>query len=271
MFNFKTGSIFSRNTDVNPQDAEPEKGVQVLAVWGSPGSGKTTVAVKLAKHLADKRKNVLLLLCDMTAPMLPCVCQPSDLEYEKSLGSILAATHVTDTLVRQNCVTHKKISYLTLIGMLKGENVFTYPPYNAELATELIEHLRDVAPYVIIDCGSAIATDILSAVALMEADSVLRLVNCDLKSISYLSSQLPLLKDNKWDADKQYKVASNIKTNEASEHVEQVLGNVVFKIPHSDELENQALAGDLFRDLALKDSRGFRKEIEKISKEVFGV
>jgi MinD-like ATPase involved in chromosome partitioning or flagellar assembly len=271
MFNFKTGSIFSRNTGDEPQNAEPEKNVQVLAVWGSPASGKTTVSVKLTKYLADKKKNVALLLCDMTVPMLPCVCPPSDLECEKSLGSILAATHVTDTLIKQNCITHKKISYLTLIGMLKGENVFTYPPYNAELATELINHLRDVAPYVIIDCGSTIATDILSAVALMEADSVLRLVNCDLKSISYLSSQLPLLKDNKWDADKQYKVASNVKTNEASENIEQVLGNVVFKIPHSDELENQALAGDLFRELALKDSRGFRKEIEKISKEVFGI
>ena len=77
-----------------------------------------------------------------------------------------------------------------------------------------------MAPYVIIDCGSYIANDILSAIALMESDAVLRLVNCDLKSISYLSSQLPLLRDNKWDADKQYKIASNIKPNEASEHVE---------------------------------------------------
>ena len=136
---------------------------------------------------------------------------------------------------------------------------------------ELIDHLRNIAPYIIIDRGSTIATDILSAVSLMEADSVLRLVNCDLKSISYLSSQLPLLKDNKWDADKQYKVASNIKPQEASEHIEQVLGSVVFKIPHSAELESQSLAGDLFRDLALKESRGFRKEIEKISREVFGV
>lgn len=271
MLNFMKGSIFSRNTDGEAQAAESEKDVQVLAVWGSPSSGKTTVSVKLAKHLADKKRNVVLLLCDMTAPMLPCICPPSDLEWERSLGSILAATHVTDTLIKQNCITHKKISYLTLIGMLKGENVFTYPPYNAELATELLDHLRDIAPYVIIDCSSYIANDILSAVALMEADSVLRLVNCDLKSISYLSSQLPLLKDNKWDADKQYKVASNVKTNQASEHIEQVLGNVVFKIPHSDELENQALAGDLFRDLVLKDSRGFRKEIEKISKEVFGI
>ncbi len=268
MFNFKTGSIFPRSSASEPQGAEQEKGVQVLAVWGSPGSGKTTVSIKLAKYLADKHKNVLLLLCDMTAPMLPCICPPSDLECEKSLGSILAATHVTDSLIQQNCVTHKKISYLTMIGMLKGENVFTYPQYNAELATELIEHLRDIAPYVVIDCGSYIANDILSAVALMEADSVLRLVNCDLKSVSYLSSQLPLLKDKKWDADKQYKAASNIKTNEASENIGQVLGSVAFKIPHSGELENQALAGDLFRDLALKDSRGFRKEIQKISKEI---
>lgn len=271
MLNFLKGSIFSRNTGKQPESPEAEKDVQVLAVWGSPGSGKTTVSVKLAKHLADKRRNVALLLCDMTAPTLPCVCPPSDLECEKSLGSILAATHVTDTLIKQNCVTHKRYRHLLLIGMLKGENVFTYPPYTADLAVELIDHLRNIAPYVIIDCGSTIATDILSAVALMEADSVLRLVNCDLKSISYLSSQLPLLRDNKWDADKQYKVASNVKPRQASEHIEQVLGSVVFKIPHSDELEDQALVGDLFRDLALGDSRGFRREIEKISQEVFGV
>ena len=271
MLNFMKGSLFSRNTGNNSEVLEQEKDIQMLAVWGSPGSGKTTVSAKLAKHLADKRRNVALLLCDMTTPMLPFISPPSHLECEKSLGSILAATHITDTLIRQNCVTHKNMSHLLLIGMQKGENVFTYPHYNPELAAELNDHLRNIAPYIIIDCGSTIATDILSAVALMEADSVLRLVNCDLKSISYLSSQLPLLQDNKWDADKQYKVASNIKPQQASEHIEQVLGSVVFKIPHSAELESQYLSGDLFRDLALKESRSFRKEIEKISKEVFGI
>ncbi|WP_033165236.1 AAA family ATPase [Clostridium sp. KNHs205] len=270
MLNFMKGSLFSRDKkEVLPE--EPEQDVQVLAVWGSPGSGKTTVSVRLAKYLAEHKKNVALLLCDMTAPMLPCICPPGDLECERSLGSILAATHVSDLLIEQNCVTHKKMGNLTMIGMLKGENVFTYPPYSQELAAELINHLRDIAPYIIIDCGSYIAHDILSAVSLLEADSVLRLVNCDLKSISYLSSQLPLLKDQKWDADKQYKVASNVRSNQAGEHIEQVLGNVVFQLPHSEELENLALCGNLFGELSLKDSRGFRKEIEKIAKEVFGV
>jgi len=50
-----------------------------------------------------------------------------------------------------------------------------------------------------------------------------------------------------------------------------VLGGVAFKIPHSGELEQQALAGDLFKELELKDSRGFRKQIESISKEVFSI
>lgn len=272
MINFKTGSIFSRfSKDEIKNEEVYETDNQILAVWGSPSSGKTTVSVKLAKYLADKKKNVLLMMCDMTAPPLPCICSPSEIECEKSLGSILAATHVTESLIKHNAVLHKKNKYISMLGMLKGENVFTYPPYTAKQATELIECLRSIAPYIIIDCGSSIATDVLSAVSLMESDAVLRLVNCDLKSISYLSSQLPLLADQKWDADKQYKVASNIKRYEASENISQLLNGVIFNLEHSEELENQFLSGDLFRDLSLKDSKAFRKEIEKISMEVFGV
>jgi len=270
MLNFKKGGIFSRGG--SESDIEPEGIAEggVLAVWGSPGSGKTTVAVKIATHLAAGRNNVVLLLCDMTAPMLPCVCPTSELECERSLGSVLAAAHVSENLVKHNCVTHKRLSYLTMLGMLKGENEYTYPPYCETQARELIECLRELAPYVVIDCGSYIANDILSAVALLEADSVLRLANCDLKSVSYLSSQLPLLRDNKWDADKQYKTASNLRPNQAGEHIGQVLGSVAFKLPYSPELESQYLAGNLLADLSMKDSRGFRKEIEKICREVFG-
>ena len=266
--NFKKGGIFSRNN--SPDDAPEAKDEGgVLAVWGSPGSGKTTVAVKIAKYLADKKNNTALLLCDMTAPMLPCVCPPSELECERSLGSVLAAAHVSENLVKHNCVTHKRLSYLTMLGMLKGENEYTYPPYAETQARELIDCLREIAPYVVIDCGSYIANDILSAIALMEADAVLRLANCDLKSVSYLSSQLPLLRDSKWDADKQYKTASNLRPDQAGDHIGQVLGSVAFQLPHSPELEAQYLAGTLLSDLSMKDSRPFRKEIERICGEVF--
>lgn len=162
--------------------------------------------------------------------------------------------------------THKSPSTRTTLV----DHAADYPPYNEVQARELIDCLREIAPYVVIDCGSYIANDILSAVALMEADSVLRLANADLKSISYLSSQLPLLRDAKWDTDKQYKTASNVKSQQAGDHMSQALGTVAFTLPHSAELEGQYLAGNLLADLSMKDSRVFRKEIEKIAREVFG-
>lgn len=96
--NFKRSSLFQRNMVQEEEETwEPEGGV--LAVWGSPSSGKTVVSVKLAEYLAKKKKNVLLIFADMTAPPLPCVCAASDLEGERSLGSILAAAHVTENLI----------------------------------------------------------------------------------------------------------------------------------------------------------------------------
>ena len=226
---------------------------------------------KAGRLSCRKKEKCAVNFCghDHTAPALH-LCSRG-LGRRKVSGSILAATHVTENLIKKNCMFYRKNDYLSMVGMLKGENVFTYPPYDRTQAAELIEQAREVVPFVIIDCGSTIASDVLSAVALMEADTVLRLINCDLKSISYLSSQLPLLRDNKWDADKQLKVASNVKQQEASSHMEQVLGSVSFQIPHSREVETQYPEGDMLAELGLKESRAFRKEIEKISKEVFGV
>ena len=100
--NFLKGSLFRRNTE--PEELEPmeESGGGILAVWGSPGCGKTVTAVKIAKHLAAQKKNTVLLLCDMTAPMMPCICPPSELEVDKSLGSIFAAQHISVNLIKHN-------------------------------------------------------------------------------------------------------------------------------------------------------------------------
>ena len=64
---------FHRSTEPEEVEIIEESGGGVLAVWGSPGCGKTVTAVKIAKHLASQKKNVALLLCDMTAPMMPCI------------------------------------------------------------------------------------------------------------------------------------------------------------------------------------------------------
>ena len=75
--NFRKASIFQRDTE-KPEEQNDSGGM--LAVWGSPGSGKTVTAVKIAKMLSARKKNVILLLCDMAAPMLPCICPADALE-----------------------------------------------------------------------------------------------------------------------------------------------------------------------------------------------
>ena len=155
--NFLKGSLFRRNTE--PEELEPmeESGGGILAVWGSPGCGKTVTAVKIAKHLAAQKKNTVLLLCDMTAPMMPCICPPSELEVDKSLGSIFAAQHISVNLIKHNLTTLKRLPHLTMLGLRKKENEYTYAPCTKQQAEELIRGLREIVPYVVIDCSSYIA------------------------------------------------------------------------------------------------------------------
>ena len=107
--NFLKGSLFRRNTELEDLEPMEESGGGILAVWGSPGCGKTVTAVKIAKHLATQKKNTVLLLCDMTAPMMPCICAPSELEVDKSLGSIFAAQHISVNLIMEGCGSLRRI------------------------------------------------------------------------------------------------------------------------------------------------------------------
>ena len=51
----------------------------MLAIVGSPGSGKTTLAVKLAAEIAKKKKNVVVVCSDPFVPSVPFLL-PMDTE-----------------------------------------------------------------------------------------------------------------------------------------------------------------------------------------------
>ena len=93
--NFRKASIFQRDTE-KPEEQNDSGGM--LAVWGSPGSGKTITAVKIAKMLSARKKNVILLRCDMAAPMLP-LSLIHILAMATSLSSFGALTPRSTTLI----------------------------------------------------------------------------------------------------------------------------------------------------------------------------
>ena len=88
---------------------------QMLAVWGSPGGGKTVTAVKLALELSKRKKNVVLVFTDVTAPTLPAVVSEKKLP-DVSVGELLAAPGMTQDQVLKTCVPCENYPYISFLG-----------------------------------------------------------------------------------------------------------------------------------------------------------
>ena len=181
---------------------------QMLAVWGNPGGGKTVTAVKLALELSKRKKNVVLVFTDVTAPTLPAVVSEKKLP-DVSVGELLAAPGMTQEQVLKTCVPCEKNPYISFLGYKAGENVFTHAEYSKEKAVDMLVLLRHIADYVIVDCTSLLTGNVLATTALEVADDVLRVCSCDLKAISYFSSYLSLVADRKFKPEQHIKVLSN--------------------------------------------------------------
>jgi MinD-like ATPase involved in chromosome partitioning or flagellar assembly len=239
---------------------------KVIAIWGSPDSGKTSLSVKLANLLSQGKKDVALVFCDPNTPMLPVILPQLDVG-EKSLGKILSAPEITQDIILSNCVTMKKNGYLTFMGYRKGENSLNYPNYVNDKAVDLIIQLRHLADYIILDCVSYFTTDILSSVALEMADSVITLGGCRLKDLSCFASLLPILQNNKYNQDRHIRVLSNHRKNDPIAEYKEMYRNIMFELPNVPELEQQFAEGDILESLATAEGRDYENTIKLIAKE----
>lgn len=257
---------FKKNIFKKEQQAKEEKtslNTKMLAVWGSTASGKTIISVKIAKLLASKKKNVCLVLCDTTLPILPCLT--NEFENKCSIGSILSSTNISETLIKKNLTTLKKSDFLAVLGLLKNENEYTYADFSEEQILEMYSILKNIFDYVIVDCSSYISSNLLSVLALKEANNILKIANQHTKSISYFLSQEQLLKSNNIDIDNSVKLLNNYKNS-----VVEIFKNCDYKFSYVLELEKQFEEKRLLENLSgSKESLIFSKELEKMCKELF--
>ena len=228
---------------------------QMLAVWGSPGAGKTVTAVKLAAELAKRKKNVVLVFTDLTAPPLPAVAAEGKLPEEQVL---------------KTCVPCEKHPYISFLGYKAGENVFTYAEYSKEKAVDMLVLLRHIADYVIVDCTSVLTGNVLATAALEVADDVLRVCGCDLKAISYFASYLPLIEDRKFKPEQHIRVLSNTRPYQGGMEYENSFGGVKYRLPYLPIVEEQAATLKLLEPLAGKEAKSYEPVIAAIAAEVFG-
>lgn len=244
------------------------KGKQILAVWGSPSSGKTITSIKIARELSLSSKNVVVVFCDTVCPTLPTVLKTKK-PIEGSMGEVLTAPNVTQELILKNSTCPDKNPNISFLGYKAGENVFTYAEYAKERAVDMLVLLRHIADYVVVDCASSLTDSILSTAAIEVADTVLRLGNCDLKGVSYFMSSLPLIADRRFKPEKHIRVLSNVKPGQAAGGYENAYGGVSYRLPHISALEEQFNTFALLERLPGKEAKAYEDIISKITVEVF--
>lgn len=231
---------------------------KVISVWGSPGSGKTTFSVKFANEIA-KEKSVIVVFSDTLCPVIPTILDNAD--NKKSLGKILSSAQVTKDVILKNCIPVNK--NLGVIGYAEYENIFTYPQFTREKVVDLIDCLKDLADYIIIDLSSNFTTDLLSTTGLEISDKVIRMTSSRLKDICYFNSHLPLLSDIKFKTNKHIKVISNFKSYDAIDELKEVY-KIQATFDYSEEIREQGLCNELFSSLSSKEENKLKSNLSQI-------
>lgn len=224
---------------------------KIIAVWGSPESGKTTFATKLAKTIYENyQSTVLVLYADNTTPTLPVIFPNYKKDFLYSVGVALSKTDITQESVINQIVTVKGKQNFGFLGFIDSENKYTYPKFDDEKVRALFVVLSTLADYVIIDCTSTLDNKI-SEMAIKEADEVIRLATPDLKSQSFYSSQLSLYSDPLYKLEKHIQ-GINVPNEELYMPIDERkshLHDVSFILPYCRQIKQQMLDGCLLEGI----------------------
>lgn len=243
---------------------------KILAVMGSPGSGKTTTAVKLAAALAKQKKNVIIVFCDPFTPVMPVLLSPNAI-HDTSLGELLTAPGLTQENILNACVPVPDSDYISLLGYRSGESLMQYPKITRDKAVELFVFLRYLADYIILDCATVFEAEPASFVGIEIADQVLRLGTANLKGISYYQTHAPMLEDSRFDKGRFQNAIGCLKVGQDWETVSGQYGGVDHVLPYVGELEQQDNERMLFQPLSAPESFPYRAEISRVVDHLFGL
>lgn len=238
----------------------------VISICGTPASGKTTLAVKLAKYMSEQKQNVILISADFETPTLPYVISPNNIKSENSLGKLLGTSPITKLSISKNLISIKDNAYLSILSYVKGDNENKYNPFTKNEIDMLFYNLSLFDAFIIVDCSSNLNHNLLSLEALRHSDIIFNTLTCDYKAISFLNSNYNNLPNN-INKDKIYYVASNttpLSLITSTALPKKANYKINFEIKYTPEILSQFYQGDYFLNFISKNSRSYNDVLMEI-------
>lgn len=244
---------------------------KVIAVYGSPHSGKGAVSLALAASLAAKKKEVIVISGDRVTPMLKVYAPNSEIPQNLSIGGLLMDSDMTEKAVTSRIVIHPKSNYLGFMGMASLENITTYPPrFIEERVTALFGFLYRLCDYLIIDCSCNILSDDITLKGLEVANVMVQLITPDIAGLEFWRSMQTILKDERFSHSVKVPVIGCAKpispVPELQNVGKAVLGDIKYILPYSYEVEDRMMCGRLIKWLGRKEGIAFENMVERIVK-----
>ena len=239
---------------------------KLIAIWGPPNVGKTTVAVKLGKILCDyEDSTVFTVLADNTTPALPVLFPSKKSDDMYSIGEILSKVDIATKDIEANTVTVKSHKNYGFLGYKDAENRFTYAYADESKCEFFLNLLKSMCDYVIVDCTSVPNT--LSKVAMANADKVVRVVSPELKSISFLSAQLPIMAEPLYQCDHHLMVLNEPQSDVflPSDDLHSHYGKPFLKLHYCREIQVQYANGELLDKIRHKK---YNEQLKAVAAEL---
>ena len=226
---------------------------KLIAVCGAPGSGKTTVAFKLAQeiYLSTSDCSVTFLSPDIIVPSIGMLFPNYTPDSLFSLSAVLDCTDISDDLIMGNLVTVKNMKNFGCLGFMSGDSKYSFPTPTKEKVMNLLDVLSTAEGYVFVDCSND-DSDLISKQAIARADHIIQVITPDLKSMTWLNSY----GDKITAGLEQCIKVVNITENELYIPLEDVcthLKNVACVLPYCRQVKQQLLDGSLYERLNAKE------------------
>lgn len=238
---------------------------KLIAVWGVPEAGKSTLSMKLAEAIYSRSRGksiIIVVFTDIVTPTLPVVFPNLRSEDIFSVGSVLSKPDFFADDIAANFIIPKGHTNLAFLGYKAGENTHSYPTYTIAKAKYFYDVLLSLSDYVIIDCMADPDANTLTKAALERADRTIWMSTPSLKSISYQISQ------NKLFAAAGYIKKEDISIVNIARHellTQDTKAGKTYTLPYSAAFMEQYMEGGLISPL--KDKR-YMQVLRAIVEEV---